>query len=79
MKNRSVQLWFIKEEIRSKKDFVDISVTGAASSIQLQDGQLAYDISRAGHFRYFSIFSIIKNDIFAFFIKLKTYFCTIHI
>ena len=35
--------------------------------------------SRAGHFRYFSIFSIIKNDFFALFIKLITYFCTIHI
>ena len=32
--------------------------------------------SRAGHFRYFLIFSIIKNDSFAFFIKLITYFCT---
>ena len=28
--------------------------------------------ARAGHFRYFSIFSMIKNDIFAFFIKLAT-------
>ena len=25
---------------------------------------------RAGHFRYFKIFSLIKNDFFAFFIKL---------
>ena len=31
---------------------------------------------RAGHFRYFLIFSIIKNDFIAFFIKLITYFCT---
>ena len=31
---------------------------------------------RAGHFRYFLIFSIIKNDFFAFFIKLINYFCT---
>ena len=31
--------------------------------------------SRAGHFRYFFIFSI-KNYFFAFFIKLITYFCT---
>ena len=33
-------------------------------------------VSRAGHLRYFFIFSIIKNDFFAFFIKLITYFCT---
>ena len=33
-------------------------------------------ISRAGHFRYFLAFSLIKNDFFAFFIKLITYFCT---
>ena len=32
--------------------------------------------SRAGHFRYFFIFSIIKNYFFALFIKLITYFCT---
>ena len=31
---------------------------------------------RAGHFRYFFIFSLIKNDFFALFIKLITYFCT---
>ena len=31
---------------------------------------------RAGHFRYFFICSIIKNDFFALFIKLITYFCT---
>ena len=31
---------------------------------------------RAGHFRYFLAFSIIKNYIFALFIKLITYFCT---
>ena len=31
---------------------------------------------RAGHFRYFLIFSIMKNDFVAFFIKLITYFCT---
>ena len=31
---------------------------------------------RAGHFRYFWIFSIIKNDCFAFFIKLINCFCT---
>ena len=31
---------------------------------------------RAGHFRYFFNFSIIKDDFFAFFIKLTTYFCT---
>ena len=31
---------------------------------------------RAGHFRYFFVFSIIKNDCFALFIKLMTYFCT---
>ena len=32
--------------------------------------------SRAGHFRYFFIFLIIKNDFFAFVIKLITNFCT---
>ena len=32
--------------------------------------------TRAGHFRYFFIFSIIKNYFFALFIKLITYFCT---
>ena len=32
--------------------------------------------SRAGHFRYFLIFSIIKNDFFSFFKKSITYFCT---
>ena len=31
---------------------------------------------RAGHLRNFFIFSIIKNDLFAFFIKSITYFCT---
>ena len=31
---------------------------------------------RAGHFRYFLAFSLIKNDFFALFIKLITYFCT---
>ena len=31
---------------------------------------------RGGHFRYFFIFSLIKNNFFAFFIKLTTYFCT---
>ena len=31
---------------------------------------------RAGHFRYFLIFSIIKNYFFAFFIKQITFFCT---
>ena len=31
---------------------------------------------RAGHLRYFIIFSIIKNDLFAFFITIITYFCT---
>ena len=31
---------------------------------------------RAGHFRYFWILSLIKNDFVAFFIKLITYFCT---
>ena len=31
---------------------------------------------RAGHFRYFFIFSIIKNFFLAFFIRLITYFCT---
>ena len=31
---------------------------------------------RAGHFRYFSIFLIIKNDFSSFFIKLITFFCT---
>ena len=31
---------------------------------------------RAGHFRYFFIFSIIKKYFFAFFIRLITYFCT---
>ena len=36
-------------------------------------------ISRAGHFRYFLTFSIIKKDFIAFFIKLITYFCTIPI
>ena len=30
----------------------------------------------AGHFRYFFVFSIIKNYFFALFIKLITYFCT---
>ena len=33
-------------------------------------------VPRAGHFRYFWRFSMIKNDFFAFFIKLKTNFCT---
>ena len=33
-------------------------------------------VFRAGHFRYFFIFSIIKNDFVALFIKLITYFCT---
>ena len=31
---------------------------------------------RAGNFRYFFIFSLIKNVFFALFIKLITYFCT---
>ena len=31
---------------------------------------------RAGHLRYFLIFSIIRKDFLAFFIKLITYFCT---
>ena len=34
------------------------------------------DSDRAGHLRYFFIFSLIKNDFFALFIKLITYFCT---
>ena len=29
-----------------------------------------------GHLTYFLIFSILKEDFFAFFIKLITYFCT---
>ena len=33
-------------------------------------------IYRAGHLRYFGIFSIIKNDFFAFVIKWITNFCT---
>ena len=33
-------------------------------------------LARAGHLRYFFIFTIIKNDFFALFIKLITYFCT---
>ena len=34
--------------------------------------------ARAGHFRYFYIFSIIENHNFAFFMKIitLTYFCT---
>ena len=32
--------------------------------------------TRAGHFRYFLILSILKNDFFAFFIKLITNICT---
>ena len=39
----------------------------------LTDGDRPY---RAGHFRYFWIFSITKNDFFALFIKLITCFCT---
>ena len=31
---------------------------------------------RAWHFRYFLIFSVVKIDFIAFFIKLITYFCT---
>ena len=31
---------------------------------------------RAGHFWYFLICSMIKNECFAFFIKLITYICT---
>ena len=31
---------------------------------------------RAGHFRYFLIFSILKNDFFPLFIMLITNFCT---
>ena len=34
---------------------------------------------RAGHFRYFLIFSIIKNYFKKFFINIGTYFCTIPI
>ena len=37
--------------------------------------KIAFRAGRAGHFRYFLIFSIIKNDFFALFIKLITYFC----
>ena len=33
-------------------------------------------VIRAGHFRYFLICSILKNDFIAFFIKLITYFST---
>ena len=32
-------------------------------------------LDRAGHFRYFLTFSTIKKDLYAFFIKLITYFC----
>ena len=37
---------------------------------------LRVDVFRAGHFRYFFIFSIIKKDFFALFVKLITVFCT---
>ena len=33
--------------------------------------------SRAGHFRYFWTFSIVKNDFCCIFVTLITYFCTI--
>ena len=39
-------------------------------------GHIQFCTARAGHFRYFLIFSIIKNYVFAFFVKLITYFCT---
>ena len=32
---------------------------------------------RGGHFRYFSIFSLIKKEFFCIFIKCITYFCTV--
>ena len=38
--------------------------------------QVAIILGRDGHLRYFLIFSIVINDLFAFFITLITYFFT---
>ena len=43
----------------------------------LHQFRLCVCVCRAGHFRYFFIFSIIKDDFFALFIMLITYFCTV--
>ena len=48
----------------------------AVYSVLIQLLPVSPSACRAGHFLYFWIFSILKNDIFAFFIKLITYFCT---
>ena len=48
----------------------------APSSDNRSSNNFEVVIRRAGHFRYLKIFSIIKNDFLAFFIKLITYFCT---
>ena len=48
--------------------------SGAARAPAIQ--AISCRVTRAGHFRYFIIFSIIKNDFFASFLKLITNFCT---
>ena len=44
-----------------------------AFTINVEGEELRF---RAGHFRYFFIFSIIKNDFFCIFYEDKNYFCT---
>ena len=45
-----------------------------ANSLLVPARVLQHQLGRAGHFRYFFIFSLIKNDFFALFIKEITYF-----
>ena len=64
-----VQCWPAKKTKRALWGLRRGQRHGAASAAKLLD-------RRAGHFRYFRIFSITKNDFLHFFIKLITYFCT---
>ena len=70
--------WHILLELQ-KNSFSHVSVVDflfAGKQLSLPKLGTLILFSRAGHFRYFFIFSIIKNDVFALFMKLITYFCT---
>ena len=58
-----------------KNIFVKYLLMSNITFFQMALYKLVCLMSRAGHFRYFLVFSIIKNDFFSFFIKSITYFC----
>ena len=64
------------DDEKGRDDCQPESVSNAARAQRSGSRKLSDQNSRAGRFRYFLIFSIIKNDFFAFFIKLITCFCT---